>query len=160
MTVLIAARAAAGFPVAKFSGGGVLQVAYGTYPMTANPTAADTIKMCKLPAGAVVLDGFLRGQDLDTGSATLDIDVGWLGNGGAGTDDAVNSLGFGDLGVLNGTTVANYLPETGFIIPLHGVLATRPVAFTNETTLTLTFVAASATFAAGSLTLVVYYVVP
>lgn len=158
MVTLTAARAASTFPVYSPAGegSGILCAAYGVYNLATAPSAADIIKFCKIPAGAVVLGGFLRGQDIDSGTASFDIDIGWADNG----VEAVNSLGFGDFGVLNGTAVTNYLPEGGFMLPLNGALATGPVSFTKETTITGTIVAAANAGGTGYLTVVVHYIVP
>jgi hypothetical protein len=45
-------------------------------------------------------------------------------------------------------------------LPLHGTLKDGPVTITAETVVIGTIVAASATFAAGTATLVVHYVTP
>ena len=50
---------------------------------------------------------------------------------------------------------------TGVNYPLNGLLATGVLpAFTAETTIQLLFNAVAATFAAGSISVVVFYVVP
>lgn len=158
MATTTAARAASTFPVRNYTGGGILQVAYGTYALAANPTAADIIQMCRVPAGAAVLGGWLRGQDIDTGSGTLDIDVGWAANGGAGTYDAVSATGLVNSGALNGTAVTNYLPEGGFLIPFQGTLASAGViTFTAETIIQITVNTAANAFTAGQLTVVVFF---
>jgi hypothetical protein len=149
MATITATRAASTFPVGGYAGGGVLNVAYGTYDMSANPTANDVLELCKVPAGAVILGGWLRVEDLDSNATeTLDIDVGTSADPDA----------FGNFGVLNGDAVTNYLPEGGVLLPLHGTLANGPVSVTSETTIQLTWIAAAATFAAGTVTLVVHYV--
>lgn len=151
MATITATRAAAGFPVSAFHGAGVLQAAYGTYDMSANPTANDVLELCKLPKGAVVLGGFLRMEDLDSNATeTIDIDVG----------TAADADAFGNFGVQTGDAVAGYLPEGGVLLPLHGTLKDGPVTMSAETTVQLTWIAAAATFAAGTVTLVVYYVIP
>lgn len=151
MATLTATRAADGFPVYKGHGSGMLQVAYGSYDMSANPTAADILQLCKVPAGAVVIDGFVRMEDLDSNATeTLDFDVGTSADPDA----------FGNFGVQTGDAITGYLPEGGIRLPLHGTLKDGPVTLTDETTIQLTWIAAAATFAAGTVTLVVYYVVP
>lgn len=151
MATLTATRAADGFPVFKGHGAGYLQVAYGSYDMSTNPTANDVLELCKVPAGAVILGGYLRMEDLDSNATeTLDVDVGTA-------DDAD---AFGNFGVRTGDAVTDYLPEGGILLPLHGTLKDGPVTCTNETTIQLTWIAAAATFAAGTVTLVVHYVVP
>jgi hypothetical protein len=164
MATLTADRAASTFPVFQPTGSGVLCAAYGTYALTANVGAADIAKMCKLPAGAVVVGGHLYGADIDTnGTETLDIDVGWAANGGSGTYDSADSDGLGNFGVLTGDAFAtgNVSNVTGVHYPLAGLLVTGVLpTFTAETTIQLLFNAVAATFTAGSLSVVVYYVVP
>lgn len=152
MATLTATRAADDFPVFQsLSGSGTLCAAYGSYDMATNPTAADILKICKLPAGAVVLGGFVRAEDLDTNAtATLDFDVG----------TAADPDAFGNFGVSNGTAVAGYLPEGGTLLPLHGTLKDGPVTITAETIVQVTWNAVAATFAAGTITVVVHYVNP
>lgn len=151
MATITADRANTRFPIYKALGAGTLCVAYGSYDFATNPSIGDVVELCKLPAGAVVLGGYLRGEDLDTNaSATLDIDIG----------TSADTAAFGNFGVLNGTAVTNYLPEGGFIIPLHGTLKDGPVTLAGETTIRALVNAAAATFAAGTITLVVHYVCP
>lgn len=158
MAAFIASRAASTFPVFQPVGSGVLCAAYGTIEVTANPVAADTYAMCVLPAGAVVLGGRIYSDDLDTNATeTLDLDVGWLANGA----EVADPDGFGNLGVQGTDTVAGIKPESGYNYALGGVLATDgPKTFTAETTIAVTCVATAATFAAGTLSVVVYYCVP
>lgn len=154
---LTATRAASTFPVFKPSGAGALGVAYGSYDIAANVEAGDIFEMCRLPAGAVVLGGFFRVEDIDThATATVDMDVGWAANGA----EAVDTDGFGNFGVINGTAVTNYKPETGAILPLSGVLKDGFVTFTRETVVQVYVNAACATFSAGTISVVVFYVVP
>ena len=159
MTEFTGTRAAADFPTFRSTAGsGLLQVAYGTYSVTIEPVPADIYNMCKVPAGAVVLGGFLRHPDIDTNaSETMDLNVGWAANG----VEVADPDGFGNFGIQDGDAVTGYLPEGGVLLPLNGVLATTgPQAFTKETTITVTCVDDPATFTAGIITVVVYFVVP
>lgn len=157
MATFTATRAAADFPVFKGQGAGFLQVAYGSYDVSVEPAPDDIYKMCKLPAGAVVLGGFLRHEDIDTNATeTMDLDVGWAANGA----EAADPDGFGNFGVQTGDAVVGYLPEGGVLLPLMGVLKDGFVTFTRETTVTVTCVDDPATFTAGTISVVVYYVVP
>lgn len=158
MTAFTAPRAASTFPVFQPTGSGVLCAAYGTIEVAANPVANDTYAMCVLPANAVVLGGRIYSDDLDTNATeTLDLDVGWLANGA----EVADPDGFGNLGVQGTDTVAGIKPESGYNYALGGVLATDgPKTFTAETTIAVTCVATAATFAAGTLSVVVYYCVP
>jgi hypothetical protein len=158
MATFTADRARSTFPASKFSGAGVLQCAYGQIEVTANPVSTDVYEMCRIPAGAVVVGGWVRSDDLDTNATeTLDLDVGWLANGAeAGDPD-----GFGNLGVMGTDTVAGIKPEAGYNFPFGGTLVTEgPRTFTRETVVAVTCVATAATFAAGTLSVVVYYTVP
>ena len=158
MATFTATRAASTFPVYQGSGSGMMAAAYGTIEVAANPVAADIYQMCRLPARAVVLGGRIYSDDLDTnGTESLDLDVGWEANG----TDAADPDGFGNLGVQGTDTVAGIKPESGYNFALGGVLGTDgPKAFAAETIVSITCVATAATFAAGTLSLVVYYVVP
>ena len=153
---LTATRAVATFPTFKGSGAGILCAAYGSYAIAANVEANDIFEMCKVPAGAVVLDGFVRADDMDTGAEALDMDVGWAANG----TDAADADGFGNLGVWTADAVTNVRPEVHIYYQFGGVLKDGPVTFARETTIQVTAVAAATTFAAGDLTVVVYYVNP
>ena len=161
---LTADRAAASFPVFQPIGAGLVCAAHGTYAIAANVEDGDIFEMCKLPAGAVVLGGQFYGADLDTNATeTLDLDIGWAANGGSGTYDSADPDGLGNFGVLTGDAFAagNVSNVTGLSYPLAGLLATGVLpTFTKETTIQVEANAAAATFAAGSISVVVYYVVP
>lgn len=149
MATLTATRAAAGFPAALYAGAGVLHAAYGTYDMSANPTADDVLELCKVPAGSVILGGWVRVEDLDSNATeTIDFDVGTSADADA----------YGNFGVQTGDAVTGYLPEGGVLLPLNGTLKDGPVSVTTEQTIQLTWIAAAATFAAGTVTVVVLYV--
>jgi hypothetical protein len=156
MATLAATRSASTFPVASPVGAGVLCAAYGSYTLAANPTAADIITFCRVPAGATVIGGYLQGADIDTGIETFDIDIGWAANG----SDAVDTDGFGNFGVSTGD-VSVHMPVAGIYLPFQGVLITTgPQTFARETIITGTVVAAAATGGTGILTVVVHYVMP
>ena len=158
MATNTATRAASTFPVFKPVGAGIMCAAYGTIEVSSNPSAADVFNMCKIPAGAVVVGGRIYSDDLDTNATeTLDLDVGWAANG----SEAADSDGFGNLGVMGTDTVAGVKAEAGYNYAFGGKLITDgPQAFTADTTITVTVVAGAATFAAGTLSVVVYYVCP
>ena len=160
-TTFTSTRAAAGFPVAQAQTGGALQVAYGTLEVAANPTDGDIYKLCKIPAGSTIMGGAWYGDRLDTnGSETLDIDIGWAANGGSGTDDSANPDGLGDLGTLTGDVFAlgSTSPTTGYIYPFAGILALGDLpTFTKETMIQAECNTTAATFAAGAISVVVYY---
>jgi hypothetical protein len=153
---LTATRAAAGFPVAQPALAGVLCCATGTYEIAANVEDGDIFEMCKIPSGAVVVDGVMYAEDLDTNATeTLDMDIGWAANG----NEAADPDGLGNFGVLTGDAVTGYLPGGGIRLPLAGTLLTGgPQTFTAETTIQVEANAAAATGGTGTLTVVVYYI--
>ena len=157
MATTTGTRAASTFPAFTGIGAGNLCVAYGHYAFTAEQAAADIFEACKVPRGAVVLGGWLRAEDMDSNATeTIDMDVGYAANG----DVAADPDAFGNFGVLTGDAVVDYLPEGGVLLPLHGTLKDGPVTITEDAIVTVTVVAAAATFTSGTITVVVDYVCP
>lgn len=163
MTTFTALRAASTFPVFKAHGAGLGQKAYGSIAIAVNPVAGDLYPLCRVPAGAVILGGRLIGADLDTNvTETLDMDLGWAANGGSGTYDALDADGLGNFGVWVGDAFAggNTFGVAGNGFDLAGILATGIFpSFTKPTLIQLTCVATAATFTAGSVSVVLDYVV-
>ena len=157
MTTFTAARAASTFPVTRPAAGS-MGVAWGTIEVAVNPVALDVYEMCRIPKGAVVVGGYIYSDDLDTNATeTLDLDIGWAANG----VEAADPDGFGNLGAMTTDTVAGIKPEAGYQFPFGGKLITDgPQAFSAETIITVNTVATAATFAAGTLSVVVHYYVP
>jgi hypothetical protein len=128
-----------------------MSVYYGTYDFATNPTIADVVEFCRVPAGFVALGGHVRIEDIDTNaSETFDMDIG----------DTVDPDRLGNFGARSGDAVVDYLPEGGSLLPLAGTLKDGPVTYTAETVITGTVVAACATFAAGTATVVIWGVNP
>lgn len=160
---LTGTRAAASFPVYKPTGAGNLSVAYGSYTIGAAVEDGDIFEMCRVPAGAVIVGGWFYGADIDTGTETLDMDIGWAANGGSGTYDTADPDGLGNLGVLTGDAFAagNVSPVVGLMYPLSGLLATGVLpTFTRETKIQVEANVASNAGHTGLITVVVFYVVP
>lgn len=141
-----------GIPIPAGVGG----LAWGYYNVAANPTAADVLNICKVPAGATVVMGWLQAADLDThASETLDLDVGWAAN----ATEVADPDGFGNFGVLTGDAVAEFRPVAGIFLPLTNILQDAGFkTFTAETTITVTFTGAAATLTAGYIKVVLLYV--
>lgn len=160
---LTATQAAASVNPRRSGGSGVVHCAYGTYEIAANVEDGDIFEMCKIPAGARVIGGWVYADDIDTdGSETLDMDIGWAANGGSGTFDTADPDGFGNLGVWVGDPFANGSTSatTGNVFPLSGVLADGDCPkFTMDTTIQLEANAVAATFTAGAASVVVLYIV-
>lgn len=154
MATLTAARARANFPVAGHGMGGAMKVAWGSYTLAANPTAADIIEFCRVPAYATILGGYLMGADIDTGTEAFDLDIGWADNG----TDTADPDGFGNFGVLSGDVITELIPVAGIYRPLQGVLLTAgPKTFAAETVIQGVVNAAANAGGTGVLTLVVFY---
>lgn len=156
MATLVGPRAASNFPVPGLPEQGTLGVAWGYYNVASAPSAADVIELCKLPAGATVIGGYLQAQDLDSNAIeTLDLDCGWLANG----TEAADPDGFGNFGVLTGDAVAELRPVAGIYLPFVNVIQNSGFqTFTAETKVAVTVTAAAATLQAGYLKVVVFYV--
>lgn len=156
MATLTSAKAAStaptpGLPVPA----GVPGIAWGYYTFATAPGAADIVDICKLPAGATVILGFLQGGDIDTGTETLDIDVGWRGNG----TDSADPDGFGNFGVLSGDAVAELKPVAGLWNPLTNIIQDSGFkTFAAETTVSVTITAAANAGGTGTIKVVLLYV--
>lgn len=157
MATLTGPRAAASFPCPSLPHEqGVLGVAWGYYNVASAPSAADIIEMCKLPAGATVIGGYLQAADLDTNATeTLDLDCGWAANG----TDAADPDGFGNFGVLTGDAVAEFRPVAGIMLPFVNIIQDAGFkTLAAETKVIVTVTAAAATLTAGYLKVVVFFV--
>jgi hypothetical protein len=152
---LTSVQAAANYPVNAFSGAGVLQVAWGTYAVAATFEDGDIIKICKVPAGATIINGYLQMEDLDDGTGALDVMLGWAANG----SDAADPNGLILAGAKPGT-ISVHLDIASSLIHFGGVITgDGPKTFAKETTIQLEANTPSNSFAAGRITVVVYYTV-
>lgn len=150
-------QASATKPVSGHGFAGTKKQAYGVYTVSASLAATTIIRMCRVPKGAVVMGGILRGSGVEVTSNTLDIDVGYESNG----TDTADPDAFGNFGTLFATVIAGTKPEQGYSYPLAGVLLTGgPKTLAEETIIGLTVNASATTFTSGVLSLVVDYIVP
>jgi hypothetical protein len=158
MATLTASRAASTLPVFRASGAGIVCAAYGTYELASAPSANDIVEFCRVPKGAVILGGYLYGDDIDTGTETFEFDIGYAANGAVSADPDA----FLNSGVITGDTFAtgNLSNVAGICYPLFGVLKDGPLALTAETVITGTVTAAANSGGTGTLSVVVFYVVP
>lgn len=153
MATVIADRAKASFPVFG-QGYGNCNVAYGSYTLAdGDEDDGDIIELCKLPANCTVVGGYLIAGDMDTGTEALDIDLGWAANG----NEAADPDGLVNSGVLTGDGVAGLYAAGGNFRLFDGLVDGFPT-FTAETTIQAEANAPAATFAAGVLSVVVFYV--
>ena len=104
----------------------------------------DIINFFVAPKGFTPLYGWMVGDDLDTGTEALEIDVGITGD----TTKYINS------GVITGDTDPYGQITVGIRIPLQEDLMTvKPTAFTSDTTVIGTITAAANAGGTGTLTL-------
>ena len=123
--------------------GGSLKVLFGTVEVAAAQSAADVINLFTMPVGFTPLFGRMVGDDIDTGTEALEIDIGISG-------DATKYL---DSGVITGDTIANEKITVGISIPLQEELMTvKPTEVTTATPVIATITAAANAGGTGTIT--------
>lgn len=126
-------------------GAGDMKVLFGSYNIATALSAADTVNFFTAPAGFTPLMGFLQGADIDTGTETLEIDIGISGD----TTKYLNS------GVISGDIVTEIKPVAGIWMPLAEELFTVvPTQFTVDTDIVGTITAAAQAGGTGVITLI------
>ena len=113
---------------------GPLLSCWGTREIAVAQSSADTVTFFTIPAGTTVHGGWLRGDDIDTGSESFECDIG----------DASLATRFLNSGVLSGAAVTGTKPEVGIATPLFGTLKDGPYTYTADTAIIGTVVAANA----------------
>jgi hypothetical protein len=143
---------------------------YGKYTYSAAPSANDLLNLFKLPKNCLTLWGFIATDDIDTGTETLDIDVGFTANGGgsatvtlhegttytnaAGSADAV---GFVNGGVFTGDAIVDLAPAgTNWRPFMH---ATGPKFFSEETVVQAKITAAANAGGTGTVYVCIFGIV-
>lgn len=157
MATYTTSRAASTFPVSGAAiPAGTAQVAVGVYDYATNLAATSIIEFCKVPAGACVYGGYVQVSDLDTnGTEELDFDIGWAANG----VDAVDVDGFGNFGAQTGD-VSVHLPVAGIWMPFANIIQHPGFkVFGATTTIIGTINVDAATLTAGTMKVVVNYIV-
>jgi hypothetical protein len=157
MASLKAARSLTKFPVGGLAGGGVMHCAWGLYNFAAAASGADTVDLVRLPAGATVVGGYFRGEDIDTGTEALDIDIGWTANGGSGVGATADPDGLGNFGTIDGDVVGQIKPEASILYPLNGTLKSGPIYFDAPTLIQAVVNTAANAGGTGKIWVAVYY---
>lgn len=125
---------------------GDLKVCYGTVEVATAQSAADTINLFTMPKGFTPLFGWLVGDDIDTGTEALEIDVGITGD----------STKYLNSGVITGDTIANEKITVGIKIPLQEDLMTvKPTQLTADTDCIATITAAANSGGTGTITVMI-----
>ena len=132
-----------GKPQIGTGSGGSLTCLYGTIEIAAAASAADTINLFTMPVGFTPLFGRMVGDDIDTGTEALEIDIGIAGA----------TAKYLDSGVITGDTIANEKITVGISIPLQEDLMTvKPTEVTTATDVIATYTAAANAGGTGTLT--------
>ena len=122
---------------------GQLRNCWGTREIAAAQSGSDTVTFFTIPAGTTVHGGWLRGDDIDTGTEVLEIDIG----------DSSSSTRFLNSGALTGDAVTGTKPEVGIATPLFGTLKDGPYTYTSDTDIIGTVAVAANGGGTGTLTL-------
>lgn len=148
-----------------------VKAAFGKYTYSVAPSANDLANMFKLPKNCLVLWGFMATDDIDTGTETLEIDIGFTANGGGAatltTSDgttwtnansgSASATYLVDSGVLTGDVITDLMPSMNWR-PFKGI-ATGPLFFSEETTVQAKITAAAAAGGTGTVYVCAFYVV-
>jgi len=122
---------------------GELLSCWGTCEIATAQSQNDTVTFFTIPAGTTVHGGWVRGDDLDTGTETYQFDIG----------DASAPARFLDSGVITGDAVAGTKPEVGIAIPLFGTLKDGPYTYTADTSILGKVIAAAHAGGTGTISL-------
>jgi hypothetical protein len=101
-------RADLNAPVPSPGHGGELFSLYAVIDITTTAVATNTIDIGYLPKGAIPVGGYFSAVDLDTGTETLDMDLGITANG----VDSADPDFFMNGGTFDGDAIATMLPLT------------------------------------------------
>jgi hypothetical protein len=160
---LTGTRAALTFPPQGPGSASMCLPVWGSYAVPANVEDGDIFEMCRTPGGWLCLGGWLASADLDTGTETLDMDIGWAANGSSSqativTPDgtsfsdsgyAADPDGLGNLGVWKGDAITDLKPAGLIYYP---IILPTPLWFAYPTKIQVEANAAAATFTAGTMT--------
>ena len=170
MTTYTATRAAATFPVYQPDGSGDRSTAWGAIQLSTLLAATDVIKLCRLPRGAVVLGGRIKGSKLASGataasqSMVLNIGVDASITTGLGTNvtKLSTSTALASSIIPNGAAVTD-VKNAGYDWPLGGLLVSDgPFTLQDDATVYVTVVASAGagSFVSAVLALEVDYLIP
>lgn len=147
-----------------------VKAAFGVYTISSALSANDLINLCKIPKNSLVIGGWMTTTDIDTGTETLEIDIGYTANGGASTatitdatgttwtnNSSASATGFIDSGVMNGDAITDLLSSGANYRPFSGVKS-GPLYFSEETTVQAKITAAAAAGGTGTVYVCVLYV--
>lgn len=124
---------------------GSLKVVYGSIELGTAVVINDTVNVATMPAGFTPLFGFMQGDDIDTGTESLELDVGITGD----TTKYLNS------GVVTGDVITGIKTLASIWMPLGEDLFTvKPTKLTADTDLIVKVTAAPNAGGTGTLTVI------
>lgn len=162
---LSGARAADNFPTPGQGLGSTTTTLWGTYAIAANVEDGDIFELFRTPRQFLALGGWLSADDLDTGTEALDMDLGWAANGTSSAETVLTPwgssytdsgytatpAGFLNTGVWSGDAITDLFAAGQVYRP---IILPTPLLFVAPTMVQLEANVAAATFAAGSVTVV------
>lgn len=165
MTTFTGARAARTLPPQGHGWASQLITCWGSINVAANPADGDIYEMCFTPNRFLAIGGLVTGADIDTGTEAMDIDLGWVANGGveAGVDKLIspwgteyNNAGYqadpdglGNFGVWTGDGITDLFPAGMIYKP---IVLPVPLFFAKRTLIQLEANVAANAFTAGNVT--------
>lgn len=143
---------------------------FGKYTYTSAPSTNDLINLCKLPKNCLTLWGFVATDDIDTGTETLDIDIGFTANGGSSatltisdgttytnTASSADAAGFVNGGVFTGDAITDLKAAgTNWRPFMH---ETGPKFFSEETVVQAKIIAAANAGGTGTVYVCIFGIV-
>lgn len=148
---------------------GTPKVAWGLYDMGVVVVEdGDIRRLCKIPKHVLVIEGHMWTGDLDTGTETIDIDIGWAANGGGSstytTPEGItftnsgataSPTGFVNSGVLTGDAITDFAAAGTNFRPFP--FPNGPLYFSRETVIQAEVNAPAATPASGKIYVLLKY---
>lgn len=151
----VGAKAKASYPISSFIGAGVVSVGFASFTVPEAPEVGDIYQLFNLPTGAVPIGGYFACTDIDTGTETLDIDIGIAANG----VDAADPDFFTNSGLLSGDAITDFAFTNAANVRLF--TGTFPVQQLGGKTMVQAVVnAVSAAGTTGTIFVVVFYTMP
>jgi hypothetical protein len=156
MTTYRSTTAAADYPCDHGRGGHQVLCSYGTYTVTSALVKDDVYLMSKLPPKAIVLSGMLYGTDIDTGTETLEMDIGKYDSTGA----VVTADYYHNSGVIDGDSLEHAGNIAWICEHMNALNAPLTPSSTAETYVGVKITAAANATGTGTFTTVINYIVP
>lgn len=162
MATFTGSRAAGSFPAPSIGHATAGLDIWGFINVAANPADGDLYKLAKIPARTIIFGGWFAGDDIDTGTEAMDIDLGWAANGLTSAEtiklsdgdthtdvgNAASVAGFVNSGVLSGDGITDLTAAGKFWRP---IFFGKPIYFGAETTIQAEANAAANALTAGNL---------